>query len=214
MNQPPPYGHHGPPRVHVDSRELRPGRGWYVVGALVLVGGFATALVGFLLSVVSTVTLPEFEARVTSGAETTFTVEEPGFELALFAYSGHGSDSGSCSLVLPDGSESGFDQPGYEFNAEWNGEGWTLVGTQQITESGEYTLVCSPGSDLAEFAAANNGDGGVEIVRGVGAAFLWAIVPSLLGLAIGLTIIIRTLVVRNRHRSRLLAERQRQAYGQ
>lgn len=211
MNQPPPYGHHGPPRVHVDPRELRPGRGWYVVGALVLVIGFVTAFVGFLVSVFSTVGIAEFEARVTSGQDTAFTVEEPGFELGLYASSGGSSDS--CSLVLPDGSASDFGQPGYSHNSERGSESWSLVGTQQITESGEYTLSCSYVSETTEFAVANNGDGGVEIVRGVGAAFLWAIVPSLLGLAIGLPILITTAVRRNRLQRRLLAERHRQQYG-
>lgn len=208
MSQPPPYGHHGPPRVHVDPRELRPGRGWYVVGALVLVVGFATAFTGFMVSVFSTVSMSEFEARVTSGQEASFTVEEPGFELGLYASSGGGSDA--CSLVLPDGSESGFGRPGYSHSSE----SWALVGTQQIAEAGEYTLSCSHASETSEFAVANNGDGGVEIARGVGAAFLWAIVPSLLGLATGLPILITTGVRRNRLHRRLLAERHRQQYGQ
>lgn len=217
MSHPPPYGHpgqpgpYGRPNIHVDAREIKPGRAWFVIGVLVIVGGFATAIVGFVFSLVSTVGIADFEARVTSGQESAFTVEDPGFQLGL--YSSSGGNGQACVLTLPDGTESGFDRPGYSHNVDSGAESWSLVGTQEIGEAGEYTLSCSDASTTTEFAVTNNGDGGVEIVRGVGSTLLWALVPSVLGLVLGLTIIITTAVRRGRFQRRLIAERQRQYYG-
>ncbi|WP_067604570.1 hypothetical protein [Nocardiopsis listeri] len=214
MSQHPPYGHpgpHGRPNIHVDAREVRPGRGWFVIGALVIAGGIATAIVGFVLSLVSTVSIPEFEARVTSGQESSFTVADPGFQLGLYSSSGGGGRA--CVLLLPDGGEAGFDNPGYSHNVDTGAESWSLVGTYELSEAGEYTLSCSDGSTTTEFAVTDNGDGGAEIVRGVGSTLLWALVPSFLGLVIGLTIIITTAVRRGRFQRRLIAERQQWYYG-
>ncbi|MGW9556418.1 hypothetical protein ACWGSK_18120 [Nocardiopsis sp. NPDC055551] len=214
MSQHPPYGHpgpHGRPNIHVDAREVRPGRGWFVIGALVIVGGIATAIVGFVLSLVSTVSIPDFEARVTSGQEGSFTVADPGFQLGLYSSSGSGRQA--CVLLLPDGGRADFDSPGYSHNVDTGGESWSLVGTYELSEAGEYTLSCSDDSTTTEFAVTNNGDGGVEIVRGVGSTLLWALVPSFLGLVLGLTIIITTAVRRGRFQRRLIAERQQRYHG-
>lgn len=214
MSQHPHYGHpgpHGRPNIHVDAREVRPGRGWFVIGALVIVGGIATAIVGFVLSLVSTVSIPEFEAQVTSGQESSFTVADPGFQLGLYSSSGSGGQA--CVLLLPDGGESGFGSPGYSHNVNVGSQSWSLVGTYELSEAGEYTLSCADNSTTTEFAVTNNGEGGVEIVQGVGSSLLWALVPSFLGLVLGLTIIITTAVRRSRFQRHLIAERQQRYYG-
>lgn len=217
MSQHPHYGHpgqpgpHGRPNIHIDAREVRPGRGWFVVGALVIAGGIATAIVGFVFSLIATVSLPDFEAQVTSGQESSFTVADPGFQLGLYSSSGSGGQA--CVLLLPDGSESGFDSPGYSHNVNIGSESWSLVGTYELSEAGEYTLSCSDGSTTTDFAVTNNGEGGVEIMQGVGSSLLWALLPSFLGLVLGLTIIITTAVRRNRCRRRLIVERQQRYHG-
>ncbi|MGW5876221.1 hypothetical protein ACWFMI_06665 [Nocardiopsis terrae] len=207
---PPPHGHPGPVPIRVDPRELRPGRFWYAVGALVLVGGFVTALVGFLVSVLSTVALPEFEARVSSGQEAVFTVTETDTLLGLYS---SGGDADPCVLVRPDGTESGFGLPGYSHDVDTGSESWSLVGAQEAPETGEYTLSCPGASGTAEFAVADVGDGGAEFVRGVAGTLLWAFVPSFLGLLLGLPVLITTAVRRNRHRRRLLVERRQGFHG-
>ncbi|MFE9246689.1 hypothetical protein [Nocardiopsis sp. NPDC006938] len=211
MRQPPPYGHHERPPTGVDPRDLRPGRRWYVVGGLVLFAGLTAALVGFVVTVFSTVGLSGFEARAAAGESVGFTVEEPGFQLGLYTNSGQERNPDACALVLPDGTESGFARPGYSHEAATGGENWTLVGTSEITAPGEYALVCDGAPVGADFTVADNGEGGAGVVKGVVGALLWAFVPSLAGLAAGVTIIVVTAVRRHRSKQRLLTERHWQA---
>lgn len=208
---PPAQGPYGPAPIHIDPKELRPGRVWYIVGALVLVCAFVTALVGFVFSMFSTVALPDFEARANAGEEVVFTVDETDFQLGLYA--SPTGDQGMCSLVLPDGTEERFGWPGYSHYVEVGGERWELVGSRGIGEAGEYTLTCEAEPGVDTFAVADIGDGGAGFARGLLSSFLWALGAPLLGMAIGLPILIVTGTRRSRHKRRLMTERRQWPQG-
>lgn len=202
-----------PPRPgpHVDPSELRPRRRWYVIGAGVIVGLFATGVVGFLVMILTAVELPEFDAEVDGTDEVVFSLPAPeanGHRLSLYA-SPNGADPDACVLGTPEG-EAEFGRSGTTHEVTAGAESWELVGETGNLEAGEYTLSCE-GEEGTTYAVTHENvmDG---VFSGVLGALGFAFVPPLLGLLLGVPILIVTAVRRDSHKRRLLGERLRGGY--
>ncbi|WP_017603709.1 hypothetical protein [Nocardiopsis alkaliphila] len=201
----PPYPQPSfPPRV--DGKELRPGRVWFFVGALVLVLGIIGGILGFVISLASSVGLPELEHRVRAGESITF--EVTGTETVnLGLYANGNAIVGDCTLSTPDGRTEGFDYPGYSHTGALNGESWRLVGVHDAAQPGEHTMDCQYTGMDTTYALGDVGNGEEDFVRGAltGVAFMVGL--PLIGAIVGITVMVVTGVRRGRHRRQLIAER-------
>lgn len=200
-----------PPRPHVDPSELRPRRRWYAVGTGVIVGLFATGVVGFLVMLFTTLGLPEFDAEVDGTDEAAFSLPAPegdSHRLSLYV-SPSGADPDACVLGTPEG-ETEFGPSGTSHEVEAGGASWELIGDTGNLEAGEYTLSCAGEEGTTYAVTQENVMGG--FFTGILGALGFAFVPPLLGLLIGLPILIVTAVRRNSHKNRLLGARVRGGY--
>ena len=202
----PQYPHYPQQPPRIDPKELRPGRIWFFAGAVVLVLGLIGGIVGFIVTLFNTVSLPELQHRVQES-------ESVGFELSgtetvnLGLYSNGNAVPNDCVLIDDTGLETGFDPPGYSHNGTLNGESWRLVALLNDVAPGEYTLDCRETGMGATYALGDIGDGEEGILRGAltGVGFMLGL-PAV-GLIAGVTIMVMTGVRRSRHRRQLIAER-------
>lgn len=208
----PPYPQHPfPPRI--DAKELRPGRIWFFVGALVLVLGIIGGIVGFVLSLVSSVGLPELEHRVQEGESVTF--ELSGTEAVnLGLYANGNAIVDDCTLTTPDGQVGEFDYPGYGHTGTLSGESWKLVGVHDDARPGEYTMDCQYTGMGTTYALGDVGNGEEDFVRGALTGVAFMIGLPIIGAIVGITIMVVTGVRRGRHRRQLIAERSQGQPGQ
>ncbi|GAB3728012.1 hypothetical protein [Nocardiopsis nanhaiensis] len=204
------YPHHppyppqaAPPRI--DAKELRPGRIWYAVGAGILTLGIIGGIVGFIASVASAVSLPEFETRIADSSEETFVLEDGDVNIGLFA--AEGGAEGDCRITDPDGQKWDFGDPGYGHHGNHDDVRWDLVGVFNGAEAGEYLVECRYTGNEAEFAVADVGGGEDDIMSGAAVGLVLMLGLPSAGLAIGVPTMIVTGVRRGRHKRRLMAER-------
>lgn len=209
---PTPPGPFGPPPVAgyaqpvVSRRELRPGRWWYWVAAVLGLAGAVAAAVSFFQGITQVIQFGPID-RFEIGEEATFEID-PDDPHAVYALE---RDDLSipfvdCSAFAEDGGSVDLVAPRYEGYIT-NGDGsWVSIYDIEVSGRGRYTFECDgfPGFRPGDAIGLGPQIDPAAFASRVGLAGLFALVGLGGALVIGLIVSIR----RSGHKRRLTVERQ------
>jgi hypothetical protein len=188
----------------VDGRDLRPTRGWYVVGGALAFVGLAGAAV--LVGVGFGSLLGDTDVTPFSiGEPTVFTVDpdEPRQVYVSERINGDIAEIDCTAEAVDEGSVT-LDRPSFESYVFDGDDAWVGVYDVEVTRAGDYSFDCDV---LGVRRATDQVALGPRIgIAGFFGALLGGALSALVGLGLGATIVIVVAVRRSRHRRRLLAE--------
>lgn len=201
-----------PPVPPIPARELRPGRGWYLVAVAVALGGLLAGVMVFAFSQTSlSGSLPHFYGR--SNAESPLTVDlRRGQRYVIYvdnfegspACSGSGEHGGTVAITPLPGSS-------FTFQKGWS-EMWDARYELTVSRDDRYRLTCGAGGYVGELdgeLVTESYAVGEEFPTGVLVGRFFTALAALVGLSAlgflaGVVIALVTLVRRNMHKSRLI----------
>jgi hypothetical protein len=129
----------------IDSRQLRPGRGWYVLAVLIIVLLGAAGPAVFVLVTLSAI--PEVKAEFLAGTPTTVDLTADrkwAIYLATPDAESPIAPSRCEAKALDGGTISLFDPAGYSFSFSRDGGTWQLLTQMTVTRGGRFEIVCDP----------------------------------------------------------------------
>lgn len=193
------------PLPPVTSRELRPGRGWYVAAGVVAVGGIVAGLGLLLLSTASLLgALPDLGPGF-SGGESAVVTLKAGDDQTIYA-DRPGAAAGRCSGTGENGGTVTFTARTFSFSFTRGNRQWHAIQQVRVSEDGRYRITCGTPDSGVTYAVGPDPQvrGFVgKLVGGLGALFGL----SCLGVLIGGVMALVTGVRRNSHKGRLQRER-------
>jgi hypothetical protein len=189
------------------SPTIKPGRWWFVVGAVILGLGPALGVVLLVQSVSSL--LPDFVAEIPPGDQQVVQLDQAG-EWSLY---GASSDQGGlhelkgCFIKGADGGQVSGTPKTYDVNATRGGRQWYWIDSFTVSESGKYTVSCDESGNVDRFAI-----GARPNTSGFLGGLLGGFAVAGLGFLGGLAIIIVTAVRRSSAAKRLRESTAGQSY--
>jgi hypothetical protein len=193
-----------PPRI--DPRDLKPGRGWFVVAGVIALVFILVGIGGFAWGLVTA--LGEVKLGKRFGAGEAVTVRMlPNPATGIFARQEPtgGRTDADCTVTSASGQTVPLSAPNATFTSTINGVTWQEIYVVDVTAAGDYRVTCAS-AETPEFATGKDPELGTffgGLAGGLGALF----VLPFIGMVIAAIIAIVTGVRRGNHRRRLLAER-------
>jgi hypothetical protein len=198
-----------PPRI--DPRQLRPGRGWYWVAAIIALLGILIApvllVVGVSVFGATVDDLPTIDRQFSSGSQTTVSLRAAETAAIYAVTPDDGSaPSATCTGTAPAGATIDLNPISYEATFSVGGTSWTELYTVDVSQDGDYQITCtSPGNSFVQYGVGEEIEVGglvAGILGGTG-ALLGVILAPCTGLLIAGIICLITALRRSSYRNRL-----------
>ncbi|MGH8792399.1 MAG: hypothetical protein ACRDXX_07120 [Stackebrandtia sp.] len=198
--------HQPPPPPHVDPKELKPGRFWYLVAALIMVVGVGGGVGLSVFGIVHIASgMPDMKAEFASGETVSVTLSAEKDWAIFVDYPDNAQPfSTECTVTPVGGGEADVSEPGGAFTYGTNERNWQLVYDVSVSETGEYEITCAlAGDDYdTDFAVGDSVDVGAFIGQTFGSIAALLCLPAA-ALIVGGVIIVVVGMKRAAHKKRL-----------